>query len=196
MKCIAGLGNPGEQYAQTRHNIGFIVLEKYASGRKLRFCKDGNAQCAKRNTFVLIEPETYMNLSGKAIKRFADSPEELLVICDDIYLPFGEIRLRQAGGDGGHNGLRSIIDELGTDEFNRMRIGVGQPDHAGQLRDYVLDDFSEPELVTLEKTADFAVKLIDCFIANGFQSMINHYSKNKKSYSELIAQNQRPKEEH
>jgi len=186
MKIIVGLGNPGEEYRQSKHNIGFMMLDKYAMFRKMSFKKDGNALVAKRNQFMLLKPMTYMNLSGKSVTRFAEDLKEMLFICDDIYLPFGEIRLRQSGGDGGHNGLYSIIDELGTIEFNRMRIGVGQPEQSVALRDYVLDDFTEKEMETLEKTAKFAIQLIDCFIVKGFQSMLNSYSKNKKSYSEAI----------
>jgi PTH1 family peptidyl-tRNA hydrolase len=186
MRIIAGLGNPGDKYQFSRHNIGFMLVDKYALSRKLNFVKDGNSLYAGRNTFKLIKPQTYMNLSGVAIARYVESSEELLVVCDDIYLPFGEIRLRQSGGDGGHNGLNSIISELRSDSFNRMRIGVGLPEHSHTLSHYVLDDFSLEEFHTLEKTAEFAIKLIDCFIANGFQSMINHFSKNKKSYSESI----------
>ena len=186
MKLIVGLGNPGDEYRASRHNIGFMILDRFAQARKMGFSKDGNSLYAKRNSFILIKPLTYMNLSGRAISRFFSESADTLVICDDIYLPFGEIRLRQAGGDGGHNGLSSIIYELNTDAFNRMRIGVGQPETADSLKHYVLENFSEPEFEILDKTADFAAKLIDCFIANGFQSMINNFSKNKKSYSESI----------
>ena len=186
MRKIVGLGNPGEEYQTTKHNIGFMVLDKFAAKRKMSFKKDSNCMIAKRASFCLLKPTTYMNLSGKAIKRYAEDINDLLVICDDIYLPFGEIRLRQSGGDGGHNGLLSIIEELNTADFNRMRIGVGQPEHSKLLKDYVLGDFTPSELQILEKTSEFALKLIDCFIANGFQSMINYYSKNKKSYSESL----------
>ena len=186
MKIIVGLGNPGEEYRHNKHNIGYMMLEKYASKRKMVFKKDGNALIAKRNLFLLVKPITYMNLSGKAICRFREDISDMLVICDDIYLPFGEIRIRQSGGDGGHNGLLSIIEELDTTDFNRIRIGVGQPEHASMLRDYVLDDFNQKEIDILEKTGDFTIKLIDCFIAKGFQAMLNCYSKNKKSYSEEI----------
>ena len=190
MKIIIGLGNPGNEYQKSRHNIGFIVLDKYASYRKMSFVKERNTLIAKRNLFTLIKPITYMNLSGKALTPYLEYINEMLVICDDIYLPLGEIRLRQSGSDGGHNGLYSIIDELDSINFNRMRIGVGQPANIETLSDYVLSDFSDKEIELLKKTADFAVNLIDCFIAKGFQAMLNFYSKNKKSYSEQIVQNQ------
>jgi len=193
MMFIAGLGNPGEEYRHSRHNIGFMIIDEFANSRKLMFKKDGNALCAKRNTFMLIKPLTYMNLSGNAISRFVDDINDLFVICDDIYLPLGEIRIRKSGGDGGHNGLWSIIDDFDSVDFCRMRIGVGLPSsspgkdvttNGALLKNYVLENFSEEEFVVLRKTTDFAVKLIDCYLEKGFQSMLNFYSKNKKSYSE------------
>jgi PTH1 family peptidyl-tRNA hydrolase len=186
MKIIVGLGNPGRDYQASRHNIGFMLIDKYAISRKLAWNVDGNVSIAHRKTFKLLKPLTYMNLSGRAVSRYTDDPTELLVICDDIYLPFGEVRLRAAGGDGGHNGLTSIITELATVAFNRMRIGVGQPTEDGELSHFVLENFNENEFKLLEKTSDFVVKLIDCFIANGFQSMLDLFSKSKKSYSESL----------
>jgi PTH1 family peptidyl-tRNA hydrolase len=186
MKIITGLGNPGEEYQLNRHNIGFMILDKFANSRKMSFEKDGNALVAKRSLFKLIKPLTFMNLSGKAVVRFHESIEDTLVVCDDIYLPLGEIRLRQSGSDGGHNGLASVIYELETVDFSRMRIGVGKPENSDEVKHYVLENFSTDELITLEKTIEFAVKLIDCFIANGFQTMLNYYSKHKKSYSEKL----------
>jgi len=186
MKLIVGLGNPGEEYCKNRHNIGFMILNNFAMKRKISFKKEGNTLVARRNMYQLVKPQTYMNLSGKAVKSYIEDIDDLLVISDDIYLPLGEIRIRQTSGDGGHKGLLSIIEELETINFSRIRIGVGQPEHNGQLKEYVLENFSEEELSTLEITTDFAIKLIDCFIVKGFQSMLNYYSKNKKSYSEKI----------
>jgi PTH1 family peptidyl-tRNA hydrolase len=187
MKVIAGLGNPDTKYSLNRHNVGFMLLDSFATKRKMSFSKDGNALVARRNTFTLVKPITYMNLSGRAISRFVTAPEDMIVICDDIYLPFGEVRIRKSGGDGGHNGLENIIYELISDEFPRIRIGVGQPNTTQSLSLYVLDDFSEIEQKTLAHTATFTTALLDAFIGDGYQSMLNHYSKNKKSYSESIA---------
>lgn len=186
MKLISGLGNPGDEYRHSRHNIGFIILDKFAETRKMNFKKEGNSLIAKRNTFTLLKPLTYMNLSGTAVKKVYPDCEETLVICDDIYLPFSDIRLRKNGGDGGHNGLKSIIQELRTADFGRMRIGVGEPENKGSLKKYVLEDFSNEENAMLDIVVDFSVQLLDCFIAKGFQSMLNYYSKNKKSYSEKL----------
>ena len=127
MKIIAGLGNPGEEYSLNRHNIGFIIIDHFAEIKKITFKKEGNSMIAKRNLYCLLKPLTYMNLSGNAILKHKGDINDLLVICDDIYLPFGEIRLRKSGNDGGHNGLYSIINELQTNQFCRMRIGVGLP---------------------------------------------------------------------
>ena len=186
MKTIIGLGNPGDEYLLNRHNIGFLILDSFAKEKKLVWNKDQNSLLAKRSKYRLVKPLTFMNLSGKAVTRYVENVEDLLVICDDIYLPFGEIRLRKSGSDGGHNGLYSVIDELNTIDFPRMRIGVGQPEHSGLVKQYVLENFSEEELTLLKETAMFACKLIDCFISVGYQSMLNYYSKNKKSYSEKI----------
>ena len=186
MKYITGLGNPGTEYQLSRHNVGFMILDAFATARKMTFKKEGNSLQARRSNFTLLKPQTYMNLSGKALANRIEESDSILVICDDIYLPFGEIRLRCNGGDGGHNGLKSIISELSTDEFFRMRIGVGQPAEHSRLSNYVLEDFSDEELKSFEHVKQFAIKLIDCFIASGFQSVLNFYSKNKKSYSEKL----------
>jgi PTH1 family peptidyl-tRNA hydrolase len=187
MRMIAGLGNPGQSYQSNRHNIGFMVIDHYAIHRKMSFKLQRDSYIAKRKSFMLLKPQSYMNLSGDAISEaIGRSDSELLVICDDIYLPFGEIRLRMAGGDGGHNGLKSIIYALNTDSFYRMRIGVGQPGLSTDLRDHVLEDFTSEEQSKFTALFTFSSKLIDCFTVSGFQSMLNHYSKNKQSYSEKI----------
>ena len=197
MKIITGLGNPGLNYQFNRHNIGFMILDYHALKRKMSFKKDNDCLITKRKDFILAKPQTYMNLSGEALLKLPVKPDDdLLVICDDIYLPFGEVRLRMSGGDGGHNGLKSIIYALDTDNFCRMRIGVGAPTEKYRLSDHVLEDFSLEEQEKFPILFDFTSKLIDCFIFNGSQSMLNYNSKNKKSYSVEMLQNQCPKEEH
>jgi len=186
MFVVLGLGNPGSAYKNNRHNVGFMVLDHLAHMRKLTFTKTANALTAKRKNFMLVKPQTYMNLSGEALASLNATAEDILVVCDDIYLPFAEVRIRKAGGDGGHNGLASIMDAIGHDDFARMRIGVGQPESKDKQRDYVLEDFTAEEQPNLEKAVAFAATLIDHFIANGFGSMMNLYSKKKKSYSEAI----------
>jgi len=190
MYFVLGLGNPGDEYQNSRHNIGFMILDSLATRKKLSFKSKVNALCAERKGFRLIKPQTYMNCSGEVLSDFTGSATDILVICDDIYLPFGEVRIRCAGGDGGHNGLKSIIAELQDDGFARMRIGVGAPQDS-PLSDYVLGDFTPEERVTLTHTVAFATMLIDQFLVGGFGSMNNYFSKHKKSYSEkIIFQNQ------
>jgi len=186
MHTIIGLGNPGSEYQNSRHNIGFMVLDSLATLKKLSFKQKANALSAQRRDFTLLKPQTYMNCSGDVLSDYTGNPADILVICDDIYLPLGEVRIRCAGGDGGHNGLKSIIEQLADDGFCRMRIGVGSPQPDLALPDYVLADFSPEEMAILTHTVTFATSLIDQFLVSGFASMNNFYSKNKKSYSEKI----------
>jgi PTH1 family peptidyl-tRNA hydrolase len=132
-----------------------------------------------------------MNLSGKAVTavRTKTRIDDILVIVDDIYLPIGEIRLRGSGGLAGHNGLKSIAEALGTREFKRMRIGVGSP-NSKELSDYVLSEFSSNDLRILDQTLSFTSELLEIYISDDFDEMVKYYSKNKKSYSELIMQAQ------
>lgn len=197
MKLIVGLGNPGNEYQNSRHNVGFQALDYMASKMKLDFSKEKNYLIGKKRSYSLIKPLTYMNNSGLAVKQLISGQfQELLVIVDDIYLPFGEIRIRERGGDGGHNGLKSIIDVNNTDEFIRIRIGVDSPKYK-DLKEFVLEDFSAKEMQCLELTYKFIYELIKQFIHRDYNTMLNYYSKNKRSYSEGMAvfQNQSPKEE-
>lgn len=196
MKYLVGLGNPGSEYNFNRHNVGFLLLDYIAGKSKCEFKKEKNYAIAKKRNYSLIKPLTYMNNSGSAIRQLLnESFNDLLVVVDDIYLPFGEIRIREKGGDGGHNGLKSIIENIGSDEFIRIRIGVDSPKYQ-DLRKFVLSDFDKNELLILEHTFEFSYELIKQFIHRDYQSMLNHYSKNKRSYSDRINdQSQRPKEE-
>lgn len=198
MKYIVGLGNPGQEYENNRHNIGFLLLDYIAGKLKCDFSKEKNYLIAKKRAYSLIKPLTYMNNSGLAVRQLiSDQFKELMIVVDDIYLPFGEIRIREKGGDGGHNGLKSIIENMNSDEFIRIRIGVDSPKY-GDLKRFVLEDFSENEIKILNHTFEFAYELIKQYIHRDYTSMLNYYSKNKRSYSECMAdiQNQRPKEEH
>lgn len=137
MKCIVGLGNPGKKYDKTRHNAGFMVLDEWAERNNWSFSqkKFNGLYTMERidgEKVVLLKPQTYMNLSGESLRPLMDyydlDVEDILVIYDDLDLPPGKIRLRKKGGHGGHNGIRSIIDHLGTKEFKRLRVGVGRPE--------------------------------------------------------------------
>jgi peptidyl-tRNA hydrolase, PTH1 family len=185
MKLIIGLGNPGKEYRFTRHNIGFLVLDRWSDHRGLVFQKETDYDVLRWKNNLVIKPTTFMNCSGQALRRLLKkyhNIEDILVIADDIYLPFGEIRIREKGGDGGHNGLKSIIEVLNTQEFKRMRIGIQQPEQQN-LRDYVLSEFSEDESKTLEKLLDEVAKLVDLFLSRDYQVMADAYSQYKKTYS-------------
>lgn len=154
---IVGLGNPGPEYVDTRHNIGFQVLDRLASAQGLRFLSDRYAERAdlrhKGRTFICIKPQTFMNLSGKAVRYWMEQegiiPERVLVITDDLALPFGRIRLRASGGAGGHNGLASIIQTIGTETFPRLRFGIGSDFTRGRQADYVLSQWNKEEAALL-----------------------------------------------
>lgn len=154
---IVGLGNPGAEYANTRHNIGFTVLDAFAAKADVRFTSDRYADRVevrhKGRTFICIKPQTFMNLSGKAVRYWMGEeniiPERTLVITDDLALPFGKIRLRGSGGAGGHNGLTSIIELLGTDAFARLRFGIGSDFPRGRQAEYVLAPWNAAEAAAL-----------------------------------------------
>ncbi|HOW25247.1 MAG TPA: aminoacyl-tRNA hydrolase [Bacteroidales bacterium] len=172
---IAGLGNIGEDYAGTRHNIGFVVLDALALSFGVTFAPDRYASVAtakyKGRTLVMIKPSTYMNLSGKAIRYWLNkeklSPENMLVIVDDLALPLGQLRLRARGSDGGHNGLADIIYHLETNEFPRLRIGIGDDFARGTQVDYVLSRWTKQEEEILIPRVEKSVKAIKSFVTIG-----------------------------
>lgn len=172
---IVGLGNPGEQYAQTRHNVGFKVLDLLAQELGSSFTLDKAAFKAeakyKGRQLVLIKPITYMNLSGKAVNYWLQTEkipiQNLLVITDDIALPFGTIRLKGKGSDGGHNGLKDIQALLKTQEYARLRFGVGSDFSKGRQADYVLGEWKNEELLALPERLQTAVSATQSFIFEG-----------------------------
>lgn len=182
---IAGLGNPGPEYADTRHNIGFQVLDHLASAAGARFASDRYADRAdlrhKGRTFILIKPSTFMNLSGKALRYWMEQEnipaERTLVIADDLALPFGTIRLRAKGGAGGHNGLTSIIELIGTEEFPRLRFGIGSGFSKGRQSDYVLGAWNEEERKTLSERIELAAKAVLQFGLLGIATAMNNFNK-------------------
>ena len=182
---IIGLGNPGAEYENTRHNIGFKVLDKLASLSNISFSTDKYADVAsvkfKGRTLVLIKPNTFMNLSGKAVNYWMQkekiSTENILVISDDISLPFSTIRLRSKGSDGGHNGLKDIINTLGSSAFPRIKFGVGSEFNKGKQSNYVLADWSEEESILLEGELEFIIKMIQSFSAIGINRTMNDFNR-------------------
>jgi PTH1 family peptidyl-tRNA hydrolase len=180
IKIVFGLGNPGRLYQKTRHNVGFMVVSRLARRMGLKFDKKFcSSRVAEGEGIVLAKPYTYVNLSGKAAKallqRFSLSPEELLVVCDDVALPLGRIRIRRKGSDGGHNGLRSIIKELGTENFPRLRVGIGR-EGIKDLVGYVLGEFEREEMEILEKVLEVAVDAVECIIKEGIEEAMNKYN--------------------
>lgn len=181
---IAGLGNIGAEYENTRHNIGFQILDAFAKASGIFFSPDRYAFIAefkfKGRVFILIKPTTFMNLSGKAVNYWLQkekiSRENLLVITDDIALPFGTLRLKPKGSDGGHNGLKSIQEIIGTPDFPRLRFGIGSNFSKGRQVDYVLSEWSEDEKKILPERTQIAVEMIKSFGTAGIQRTMSEYN--------------------
>ena len=186
MQVILGIGNPGSRYSLNRHNVGFLLLDNLADYFKIKFKPaDGNYFSASGTvndtSFNLIKPSGYVNNSGIAakelIERFEIDSENMLVVCDDVNLDFGRLRIRKSGGDGGHNGLRSIIYHLNSNKFPRLRIGVGNPEQNINLVDFVLSDFNKDELSSLNEVFSKATTLIVEFIKGGITGILEANSK-------------------
>lgn len=188
MKLIVGLGNPGKAYAKNRHNVGFHCMDRLAGEhripvkeRRLRL-KPVKAVFGRGEVegtpVVLAKPRTFMNLSGKAVaqlvRRFGVAPDDLIVIHDDMDLPPGKIRIRPGGSAGGHKGVASIIDFLGTEEFARVRIGIGRPD--GDEVSYVLGNFNPEERDTVSEAVKQAAEAVRCILTDGIDAAMNRYN--------------------
>lgn len=181
---IVGLGNIGEEYANTRHNIGFTVLDTLAKENNASFSTDRLADIAKikfkGKTLILIKPSTYMNLSGKAVNYWMQaekiSLENVLVITDDIALPLGTLRMKGKGSDGGHNGLKNIQETLNTSEYARLRFGVGSEFSKGRQVDFVLGKWNAEEEKLLEPRIKIAVEMVQSFATIGLQRTMTTYN--------------------
>ena len=183
---VAGLGNPGLEYENTRHNAGFLTMEELAKqcGAKLdqmKFKSDCGEAMLGEVRCLLMKPTTYMNLSGDAIAAAANfykiPPEQVLVIYDDISLPPGKLRLRRKGSAGGHNGIKSIIAQLGTEEFPRIRVGVGaKPNPQYDLADWVLSKFSEEDMKALQPALEHAADAAKKIVSGDMNGAMNLYS--------------------
>lgn len=183
---IAGLGNPGLEYANTRHNAGFLAMEQLAQqcGVKLsqmKFQSDCCEAMVGESRCLLMKPATYMNLSGNAIAAAANfyklSPERVVVLYDDITMPPGRLRIRRKGSAGGHNGIKSIIAQLGTEEFPRVRIGVGaKPNPQYDLADWVLSKFSEEDMEALKPALSQAAEAAKLIVGGDIDKAMNQYS--------------------
>ncbi len=181
---IVGLGNIGEKYENTRHNIGFKVLDYFAKQEDITFTTDKLGDVATYNlkgrTFVFLKPSTYMNLSGKAVLYWLTKEkiplENLLVVTDDLNLPFGSIRVKTKGSDGGHNGLKDIQDKLNTTKYNRFRFGISDAFSKGRQVDYVLGEWTTEENDKLKERLDIAVELIKSFALSGINNTMNAFN--------------------
>lgn len=181
MKLIAGLGNIGEKYCFTRHNAGFMVLDKLAMDNNITFKEDKKLKCfiTKMGENILIKPTTFMNLSGESVRAVIDyykiDVKDILIVYDDIALDLGRIRFRANGSDGGHNGIKSIIKHIGTQNFDRLKIGIGpQPNIPSE--NYVLQNFPKEHLEELKKVLKRADEAIEYYLANGIQKAQNWYN--------------------
>jgi PTH1 family peptidyl-tRNA hydrolase len=182
---IVGLGNIGDEYAGTRHNIGFRVLDAFAKASNLVF-KDWRygftAQTSiKGRQLVLLKPSTYMNLSGNAVRYWMQQEkiplENLLVVVDDLSLPFGQLRMKGKGSDAGHNGLKHIAQILGTQEYARLRFGIGNDYPRGGQVDFVLGHFTDEDMKTMDERVAQAVEMIKSFCLAGLEITMNQYNK-------------------
>ncbi|WP_337864625.1 aminoacyl-tRNA hydrolase [Ignavibacterium sp.] len=186
MRAVVGIGNPGKKYQFNRHNVGFLALDHFAEKHHLKFFPSKYEYYYTEgefegNSFVLAKPTTYVNHSGIAVKDLIDqyniSINDLLIVVDDINLNEFDFRLKKSGSEGGHNGLASIIYLLNTNEFPRLRIGIGSGFEKGSLADYVLSDFNKTELNKLKETFEFTSGIIRAFITGGYDSCLSEYSK-------------------
>jgi PTH1 family peptidyl-tRNA hydrolase len=184
MKVVVGLGNPGSRYAGTRHNVGFAVIDSLAqspqAGRfQSRFQAGISELLDDPHRVLLVKPETFMNLSGRCVRQVVDyyqvAVADLLVVCDDINLPLGKLRVRPQGTHGGHNGLRDIQNHLGTTEYPRLRIGVGAPEEADTV-DHVLGRFRPSERAVIEEAVSRAAQAVGVWIQRGIEPCMNEYN--------------------
>lgn len=182
---IAGLGNIGDEYDGTRHNIGFRILDALAKASNIVFEDKRygfvSELSVKGQTLTLLKPSTYMNLSGNAVRYWMNKKklpiEHLLVVNDDLALPFGSLRMKPGGNEGGHNGLRSITSVLGTNQYARLRFGIGNEFVRGKQVDWVLGHFNETELLKMNERVEMAGKMIINFCLAGIQDTMNQFNK-------------------
>jgi PTH1 family peptidyl-tRNA hydrolase len=190
MKLIVGLGNPGEDYARSRHNVGWVVADAFAKkfridiSRHEKEAMTGEGRVAG-GAVKVAKPLTYMNLSGDAVRLLAnaylDDPTDLIVVYDEIDLPLGKLRIRPNGSAGTHNGMRSIVAALGTEQFPRLRFGVRGASYSDvRLRDYVLDDFTDEELPLVQQNIERAVDALVLFARDDLKRAMNEFNKDPK----------------
>ncbi len=198
MKLIVGLGNPGAEYERTRHNVGWRVVETFARKFRIEIARHeknamtGTGRVAGGSVMV-AKPLTYMNLSGDVVRLlvngYLESPAEMIVVYDDIDLPLGKLRIRPNGSSGTHNGMRSIIAELATENFPRLRVGIGASDQ-GRLRDYVLDEFSVEEEPIVSRAVERAVDALFLFVRGDLKRAMNLFNRDDEPPSPPVGSSQ------
>jgi PTH1 family peptidyl-tRNA hydrolase len=196
VKLIAGLGNPGSRYQFSRHNIGFLVLDRLADQHRIgvaqqRFCAFFGKGNISGHPALLVKPQDYMNLSGGPVKKFFDyfriAIADVIVVHDDLDLPFGTIRIKAGGGPGGHKGLISIIDHLGDADFNRVRLGIGKPERREIVESYVLSPFSSEEMNGLPQVITAAAEILTEMLSSGIQAtMCKYHGKTINNFKEEV----------
>jgi len=184
VKALIGLGNPGNRYEDSRHNIGYLIVDHFSAGKNIPF-KAGKGDYyykeleIENNQVLVFKPTSYMNNSGRTVLRIIDnfdlSIEQLLIICDDFNLPFGAFRFRTKGSDGGHNGLKSIIYNLQTEDFNRFRFGIG--DAFSDASEFVLESFSRRESKKLNDLLPISTEAIHHWLKESIQTTMNRYNR-------------------
>lgn len=181
-RAAVGLGNPGPRYARTRHNLGFLAVDRYLSRSRRRRepLPSSTAEVYRVGEFLIAKPQTYMNRSGLAVLEIARVyrlfPRDLLIVYDDVMLPFGKLRARAKGGDGGHHGMASVLEALGTEEIPRLRLGIGREDLPPDLTDYVLGEFTPEEERELDAFLARAAEAIECFFHRGIEAVMNAFN--------------------
>lgn len=200
IRLLAGLGNPGREYAGTRHNVGWMILDRLAASAGVRFVleKKWRAEVARVHGLWLVKPQTFMNLSGEAVGAVAAfyriAPAECLAVYDDKDLPFGVLRLREDGSAGGHNGMKSLISHLGTASFPRLRFGIGAPRAGGpDTIGHVLGGFNESERTLLEKRLDRAVEALNYAARLGFPKAMNLFNRPEVDFPPAVPPTPTPK---
>jgi PTH1 family peptidyl-tRNA hydrolase len=185
MRLVVGLGNPGERYRRTRHNVGFMVVDVLAArGAKSRWSLEADAAVAEAElggeTVLLLKPQTFMNRSGLAVQRLllreGGAPSDVITILDDVALELGTLRIRERGSHGGHNGLRSLIEVLGSEEIPRVRVGIRKGEEPEALADYVLSAFPEEDVLAVQDLVGWAADGIECVLREGVSAAMNRWN--------------------
>ncbi len=198
MKLIAGLGNPGDAYSGNRHNVGFVALNHFAKRHGIKLDRKAGLARVGRGSVdgvevTLAKPQTYMNLSGDSVARLATKlkvkPEDIIVLQDDLDIPLSRIQLRRGGNPGGHNGIISLIQELDSPDFIRIRIGIGRPqaedeEYPPDIKEYVLSDFTPEEAKVIEKSVASASAAIDAILAEGLEKAGNRFNRRQSVASD------------